>query len=55
MNMIVIETGVMAKKVFGEIEERSMIACVRRRSMSPAHATALYPSIASGDAIIRRV
>jgi hypothetical protein len=29
-------------------------ACVRRRFISPAHDEALYPSIASGDAIIRR-
>src|SRR5215813_12276458 len=29
-------------------------ACVRRRSKSPAHDKALYPSIASRDAIIRR-
>ena len=33
---------------------KEISACVRRRYISPAHATALYPSIASGDAIIRR-
>jgi len=35
-------------------EEDRILAGVRRLYMSPAHAKALYPSIASGDAIIRR-